>query len=118
MTDFARVVPVQIQGQRYPIQTTLELANPSLKPFIRLDQTLVRIHQLVEPQQQPNRCLTIAIQNRLGLGPLHTKPFATRTRVPAPPERLPADAALQALRKTGATGSIPGFPPQGIEVRE
>ena len=73
---------------RTPIQTTLELANPSLKPFIRLDQTLVRIHQLVEPQQQPNRRLTIAIQNRLGLGPLHTKPFATRTRVPAPPERL------------------------------
>jgi len=24
MTDFARVVPVQIQGQRYPIQTTLD----------------------------------------------------------------------------------------------
>ena len=24
MTDFARVIPVQIQGQRYPIQTTLD----------------------------------------------------------------------------------------------
>jgi len=24
VTDFARVIPVQIQGQRYPIQTTLD----------------------------------------------------------------------------------------------
>src|SRR2546421_556388 len=84
---------------RTPNQTTLELANPSLKPFIRLDQTLVRIHQLVEPQQQPNRCLTIAIQNRLRLGPLHTKPFATRTRVPAPPERLRVEVRLQRLAR-------------------
>src|SRR5439155_12609566 len=73
---------------RTPAQTTLELSNPSLEPPVRLDQTLVRIHQLLKPQQQPNRCLTIAIEDRLGLGPLHAKPFATRTRVPAPPERL------------------------------
>ncbi len=73
---------------RTPAQTTLELSNPSLEPPVRLDQTLVRIHQLLKPQQQPNRCLTIAIEDRLGLGPLHAKPFAAGPRVPAPPERL------------------------------
>ena len=80
---------------RTPVQPTLELDNPSLKPFIRLDQTLVRIHQRVQSQQQPNRCLAIAIEDRLRLGPLHAKPFAARTRVPAPPERLQQRGELQ-----------------------
>jgi hypothetical protein len=73
---------------RTPIQTTLELGNPSLEPFVRLNQTLIRIYQLVEPQQQPDSRLAITIEDRLRIDPLHTKPFATRTRVPAPPERL------------------------------
>jgi hypothetical protein len=89
------------------IQTTLQLGNPSLEPFIRRDQTLVRIHQLVEPQQQPNSRLTIAIEDRLRLGPLHTKPFAARTRVPAPPERLHFKFFEQDTF-TGTTGTLTG----------
>src|SRR6266540_18731 len=73
---------------RTPIQTTLELSNPSLEPLVRLHQTPIRIHQLAEPQQQRDSRFAITIQDRLRLDPLHTKPFATRTQVPAPPERL------------------------------
>jgi len=80
---------------RTPIQTTLKLGNPSLEPFIRLNQTPIRIRQLLEPQQQANSRLTIAIKDRLRLGPLHAKSFAAETRVPATPERLPKDANLQ-----------------------
>jgi len=80
-----------------PVQTTLELGNPSLEPLIRLNQTLVRIHQLVEPQQQSNRRLAITIEDRLGLGPVHTKPFASRTQVPAPSERLPKNPPERAF---------------------
>jgi Transposase IS66 family len=40
---------------RTAIQTTLELANPSLEPLVRLDQPLIGIYQLVEPQQQPKQ---------------------------------------------------------------
>src|SRR5262249_10095511 len=86
-----------------PVQTTLELGHPSLEPFIRLNQTPVRIHprvpthQPVEPQQQSDSPLAIAIEDRLHLNPPHTKPFATPTPVPAPPERLrfllPAESA-------------------------
>jgi hypothetical protein len=73
---------------RTPIQTTLKLRNASLEPLVRLDQPLVRLNQLVQPKQQTNSRLPITIQNRLGLGPLHTQPFAARTEVPSPPERL------------------------------
>src|SRR6266536_461872 len=66
---------------RTPIQTTLELSNPSLEP-------LVRLNQLVQPKQQPHSRLTITIQDRLGLSPLHKSRFAAGTEVPSPPERL------------------------------
>jgi hypothetical protein len=79
---------------RTPVQATLELGNPSLEPFVRLGQPLVRIHQPVEPPQQPDSRLAITIKDRLGLSPLHTKPFATRTRVPPPPERLRKEAPI------------------------
>ena len=62
---------------RAPVQPPLELTHPSLEPQIRLDQ-------LAHPQQQQNSRLTITIQDRLGLSPLHTSKFAARTRVPAP----------------------------------
>src|SRR6266545_7550228 len=78
---------------RTPIQTTLELSNPSLEPLVRLHQTPIRIHQLAEPQQQRDSRFAITIQDRLRLDPLHTKPFATRTQLPAPPERLPESRA-------------------------
>src|SRR3954454_23744441 len=81
---------------RTPVQPTLELDNPSLEPFVRLDQTLGRIHQFVQSQQQSNRCLAIAIEDRLRLGRLHSKPFAGRTRVPASPERLQVALSDQA----------------------
>src|SRR5262249_46092126 len=71
---------------RTPVQTPLELGNPSLEPLVRLDQPLIRNHQPVEPQQQNNSRLAITIEDRLRLSPLHTKPFATRPRAPAPPE--------------------------------
>jgi hypothetical protein len=73
---------------RTPIQTTLELGNPGLEPLVRLNQTLVRHEQLVQPKQQSQSRLTITIQNRLGLGPLHTTAFAARERVPTQAERL------------------------------
>ena len=62
---------------RTPVQPPLELSNPSL-------ETLVRLHQLPEPKQQPDSRLTITIKNRLGLSPLHTNTFAARTEVPSP----------------------------------
>jgi hypothetical protein len=39
--------------------------------------------QLVEPKQQPQSRLTIAIQDCLRLGPLHTLEFAPAGRVPS-----------------------------------
>jgi hypothetical protein len=54
---------------RTPIQPTLELGHPSLEPLIRLDQ-------LAHPQQQRDSRLTITINNRLRLSPLHTSKFA------------------------------------------
>ncbi len=100
---------------RTPVQTTLKLGNPGLEPFIRLDQTLVRIHQLVEPHQQPNSSLTIAIEDRLGLGPLHATSFATRTRVPAPPERLPVYCSVGRLRASDCASPAGGAVPVRVE---
>ena len=67
---------------RTPIQPTLKLAHPTLEALIRLDQPLIRLDELVKPKQQPDRRLTITIQDRLCLNPLHTTRFATRERVP------------------------------------
>jgi hypothetical protein len=39
---------------RTPIQTTLKLRHPILKPLIRSHQPLIRGHQLIEPKQQPD----------------------------------------------------------------
>ena len=47
--------------------------------LVRLDQPADHLNRLVEPKQQPDRRLTITIQNRLGLNPLHTR-FAARNR--------------------------------------
>jgi hypothetical protein len=69
---------------RTPVQTTLELGNPSLEPLVRLNQPLIRIHQLVEPQQQTDSRLAITIEDRLRLAPLHAATFAGRPEVPSP----------------------------------
>jgi hypothetical protein len=62
---------------RTPIQTPLKLTHPSLQPPVRLDQ-------LTDPQKQLDRGLTITIQNRLRLNPLHTTTFAITTKDPLP----------------------------------
>ena len=80
---------------RTPIQPTLELGHPSLQPLVRLEQTPIRLNQLIKPKQQPNSRLAIAIQDRLRLDPLHTNTFATGTEVPSPRERLPIQSVLQ-----------------------
>jgi hypothetical protein len=51
--------------------------------LLRRQERPVPTRQLVEPRQQPDSRLAITIEDRLRLDPLHTKPFATRTRVPA-----------------------------------
>jgi hypothetical protein len=66
---------------RTAVQTTLELANPSLEPPVRRDQ-------IIKPKQQTHRRLAITIQDRLSLNPLHTDTFAAPPEVPSPPERL------------------------------
>src|SRR6266700_6548736 len=81
---------------RAPIQTTLELSHPGLEPPVRLDQTLVRLNQLVEPKQQPHSRPTITIQDRLRLGPLHTTELRRNTAGPCTEaERLHEIAILQ-----------------------
>ena len=72
---------------RTPIQPTLELGHPTLQALVRLDQPLIRLDQLVKPKQQADRRLTITIQDRLRLNPLHTTRFATREPVPTQAER-------------------------------
>ena len=69
---------------RTPVQTTLELGHPSLEALVRLDQPLVRLDQLIEPKQQPDSRLTITIQDRLRLSPLHTTRFAAQSPGPYP----------------------------------
>jgi len=54
----------------------LQLGDPDLEPPVRLDQ-------LADPQQQRDRRLPIAIENRVRLGPLHNTEFATTERVPS-----------------------------------
>lgn len=83
---------------RAPIQTPLELPNTLLEPP-------VRSHQLIEPKQQTNSRLTITIQDRLGLTPLHTAIFATGPGVPSPPERLPS-GSVRASNGTPFTVTI------------
>src|SRR5205823_5962102 len=63
-------------------------ATAGTAPPLRLDQTLIRLNQLVQPKQQTHSRLTITIQDRLGLSPLHTQTFAAGTEAPSPPERL------------------------------
>ena len=55
----------------------LELGYPSL-------ETLVRLDQLADPQQQRDSRLAITIKDRLSLSPLHSSRFAARTEVPSP----------------------------------
>src|SRR6266540_2007836 len=51
---------------------------------------LVRLDQLVKPKQQTDRRLTITIQDRLRLGPLHPRQLRRNTAGPcAAAERLP-----------------------------
>src|SRR6266511_3711015 len=81
---------------RTPIQPTLELGHPSLEALVRIDQPLVRLDQLVKPKQQTDRRLTITIQDRLRLGPLHPRQLRRNTAGPcAAAERL-QDHGLQA----------------------
>src|SRR5438128_11079335 len=75
---------------RTPIQPPLELGHPSLEALVRIDQPLVRLDQLVQPKQQADRRLTITIQDRLGLAPLHPGQLRRDTTGPCTrPERLP-----------------------------
>src|SRR6266545_7271692 len=79
---------------RTPIQPTLELDHPSLEALVRIDQRLVRLDQLVKPKQQADRRLTITIQDRLGLGPLHPAQLRRDTTGPCTrPERLQTSCA-------------------------
>jgi hypothetical protein len=83
---------------RTPIQPTLELGHPSLKALVRIDQPLVCLDQLVKPKQQTNRRLTITIQDRLRLDPLHPAQLRRDTTGPcAGAERLPS--SLQGKRE-------------------
>jgi hypothetical protein len=89
----------QRRVSRTSIQPPLELGHPSLKPLVRLDQ-------LAHPQQQRHSRLTITIQDRLRLGPLHASRFAASptdpvTRVNAY-QKKPISRAF-----TGATGLEP-----------
>jgi len=61
---------------RAPTQPPLQLGHPSL-------ESLVRLHQLAHSQQQRDSRLTITVENRLRLSPLHTSGFAACTWVPA-----------------------------------
>ena len=81
---------------RAPIQPTLELGHPGLEPLVRLDQPLVRLSQLVEPKQEPHSRLTITIQDRLRLGPLHPTQLRRNTAGPCTEaERLPKSPCLR-----------------------
>ena len=80
---------------RTPGQATFELSHSSLKALVRLDQPLVRCHQIIKPKQQTNSRLAITIKDRLSLNPLHTNMFGVRTEVPSPPERLPKTRRFQ-----------------------
>src|SRR5712691_1349148 len=62
---------------RTPVQPPLELGHPSLEALVRLDQ-------LAHPQQQRDSRLTIAINDLLGFGPLHSSRFAAWAEVPSP----------------------------------
>src|SRR5216684_2382877 len=81
---------------RTPVQPTLELTHTSLEPLVRLDQ-------LTDPQQQPDRSLTITIKDRLSLNPLHTTKFAAPTRVPLQGERLRPSSDLQSFQSSRLT---------------
>jgi hypothetical protein len=85
----------QRRVSRTPVQTTLELGYPSLEPLIRLNQTSVRLDQLIKPKQQTDSRLAIAIQDPFRLNPLHTTRFAAQARVPTPAERLRKHGYLQ-----------------------
>jgi len=82
---------------RTSTKPTLELGHPGLEPLVRIKQALVCLDEIIETKQQPDRCLTIAIQDRLSLNPLHTTRFAAPVRVPTPAERLPKSRHLQRL---------------------
>jgi hypothetical protein len=88
-----------------PIQATLELGNPSLEPRVRVDQTLVRLNQLVQPLQQTNSRLPIAIDDRLSFRPLHpgevrrakAGPFLLETHKTLYLRRSPSDPSEEDL---------------------
>jgi hypothetical protein len=63
---------------RAPVQTLLQLGDAGLEPPVRLDQ-------LAHPQQQTDRRLPIAIQNRLRLGTLHRVQLRRAEAGPSPP---------------------------------
>jgi hypothetical protein len=110
---------------RTPTQTPLELSHASLEPLVRLHQSPVRLNHLIEPKQQPHGRLTITIQNRLGLGPLHTQTFGAPTEVPSPPERLRERPDLQAFthgarrtRTADFLGAIPAPRPRELGLNK
>jgi hypothetical protein len=68
---------------RTALEPPLELGHPRLQP-------LVRLHQRPDPDQQRDRRLPVAVQDRLRLGPLHTGRIRRQTPGPCTgPERLP-----------------------------
>ena len=87
---------------RTPAQPPLQLGHPSLEPFIRLHQPLVRLDQLVQPKQQSDSRRTITVENRLRLCPLHPTKLRCTTAGPCTrPERLPIKPDLQGDRVSG-----------------
>ena len=100
---------------RTPIQPTLELANPSLEPLVRIDQPPIRLDQLVKPKQQTDRHPTITIQDRLRLGPLHPAQLRRNTTGPcARAERLQKTRRFQRVLEVGGTGLEPVTPSLSI----
>src|SRR6266511_1244357 len=74
---------------RAPLQPPLELCHPSLEPLVRLDQ-------LADPNQQRDRRLPVAVEDRLRLGPLHRTQLRRASTGPCTgPERLPKTVDMQ-----------------------
>jgi hypothetical protein len=73
---------------RAAVQPPLELGHPRLEPLVCLEQ-------LTHAQQQRDSRLTVTIEDRLGLGSLHTTTFVAGTEVPSPGERLRKSPALR-----------------------
>jgi hypothetical protein len=92
---------------RAAAQPPLELGHPRLEPLIRLDQ-------LADPQEQRDRRLPVAIEDRLRLGPLHTpRVRRTETGPSRGGERLRERCHFRGLSSRGQDLNLrpPGYEP-------